>query len=304
MSPNGTPAAAPASTVLLLALLVAAAAPASDTPPAAGTALAALVQGDCAVRAAAGGPAVPLRLLDSVAPGGRVETGRDGRLVVVFLTGERFEMGPLSSARVGTKSLDETKGTVRPLVPVSAKVALAPLASPLDASRRAGAVRVRGDERPAMYPADGATLATGDAVLRFGAVPGAERYAVAVEDEAGNTVFSVQTGATRVALPAAVLKEGATFFWRVRARGPGLSGTGREERFATLGPGDVRRWEEARANLAPSDPSLRALLAATASSLGLRRESCLAARPPAGAAPDVLWSELGCDGLEPFLAPE
>ncbi|MFN7987366.1 MAG: hypothetical protein U0529_07840 [Thermoanaerobaculia bacterium] len=304
MSPNRFRSLVPAPTFLLLAVLATAAAPASDAPPATGAALAALVQGECAVRAAAGAPAVPLRLLDSLAAGGRVETGHDARLVVVFLTGERFELGPLSSGRVGTKGLDETKGTVLTLAPVSARVALAPLATPLDASRRAGAVRVRGEERPAMYPADGATLAPGDAVLRFGAVPGAEKYAVAVEDEAGNTVFSAQTGATRVVLPPAVLKEGATYFWRVRARGPGLSGTGREERFATLGPGDVRRWDEARANLAPTDPSLRSLLAATASSLGLRREACLAARPAAGAAPDALWNDLGCDGLGPFLGAE
>ena len=155
-----------------------------------------------------------------------------------------------------------------------------------------------------MYPADGAVLAGSDAVLRFAAVPGAERYAVAVEDEAGNTVFSAQTGATRVALPSAVLREGATYFWRVRARGPGLSGTGREERFATLGASEARRWDEARASLPASDPSLRALLAATASSLGLRREACLASRPETGASPAPPWATLSCESLGPLLEPD
>lgn len=282
------------------------AAPAAIAGPQPGqhVALAALVSGDCTVRAGSGAPAATLRLLDGIPGGARIETGHDARLVVVFLTGERFELAPGSSATVGTSVLERVTGTVRPLAPVSSHVALAPLAAPLDVSLRAGAVRVRGEERPSMYPSDGAALAAKDAVLRFGPVPGAERYAVAVEDEAGNTVFSAQTGATRVALPPAVLREGATYFWRVRARGPGLSGTGREERFASLTAEETRRWDEARANLSTSDPSLRALLAATAASVGLRREACLAARPAETSAPDAAWTILGCEALSPFLAAE
>jgi hypothetical protein len=274
-----------------------------DAPPGADAALAALVAGDCTIRTNAAAAAVPLRLLDRIPARSRVETGRDARLVVVFLTGERFELGPGSSASVGTAALDETRGSVRTLAPVSPRVSLAPLAASFDVSRRAGAVRVRGEERPSMYPSESASLAAKEAVLRFIPVPGAERYAVAVEDEAGNTVFSVQTGATHVALPQAVLKEGAAYFWRVRARGPGLSGTGREERFVTLSTDETRRWEEARANLSPGDASLRTLLAATASSLGLRREACLAAEPSEGVPGDAWTSGLGCELLAPFLSP-
>lgn len=272
---------------------------ATGTPPA----LAALVEGECTLRPGAEAAATPLGLLDPIAAGSLVETGRNARLVVVFLTGERFELGPGSSAVVAGSALGQTRGTVRALERVSPRVALAPLAAPRDASPRAGAVRVRGDESLAMYPAAGATLDPADAVLRFAAVPGAEKYAVAVEDEAGNTVFSAQTGATSVDLPREVLREGAVYFWRVRPRGPGLSGTAREERFATLSPDEARRWAVARADLSAADPGLRNLLAATASSLGLRREACLAARA-AGAAPaEGAVARFGCESLAPFLSP-
>jgi hypothetical protein len=274
--------------------------PANLTPPA----LAALVAGECTLRPGAGAAAAPLRLLDQIPAGGLVETGLNARLVVVFLTGERFELGPGSSAVVAGSALGQTRGTVRALEPVSPRVALAPLAAPRDASPRAGAVRVRGDESLAMYPAGGAAVDPGEAVLRFAAVPAAEKYAVAVEDEAGNTVFSAQTGATRVALPREVLREGAVYFWRVRPRGPGLSGTAREERFATLSPDEARRWAVARADLSAADPGLQNLLAATASSLGLRREACLAARSAGGAAAEGAGAPFDCEDLAPFLSPE
>lgn len=277
---------------------------AAVAPPAAGddVALAALVSGPCRTRRTATEQASPVGLLDRFPSGAVVETGDAARLVVVYLTGERFELGPSSSAAVGPAALEARSGAVRRLAPVPSRVALAPLSAGVDASRRAGAVRVRTAEGLPMYPSAGAAVTTAEAVLRFVAVPGAERYSVAVEDEAGNTVFSAQTGATRVVLPKDVLREGAVYFWRVRARGPGLLGTGREERFATLPADDARRWEEARAALSAGDESLRALLGATASSLGLRREACLAARPPGGAPDEALASRLGCDALAPFLA--
>jgi len=263
-------------------------------------ALAALVEGDCSVLLPSAKDPVPLRLLDRIPPASVLETGRLSRLVVVYLTGARFELGPASAAVVEGTSPRTTHGVVRPLPPVSPTVALAPLAASLEVSRKAGAVRVRGDGAFSMYPSESAALAARDAVLRFSPVPGAERYAVAVEDEAGNTVFSAQTAATRVAIPQAVLREGTTYFWRVRARGPGLSGIGREERFVTLSPEEARRWDEARAGLAAADPSLRSLLAAAAASLGLRREACLASPPPGSA-----WATgLGCETLAPFLGDE
>lgn len=279
---------------------LAGAGPAKETPPA----LAALVDGDCTVRAAGASAATPLRLLDPIAAGSLVEAGRDARLVVVFLSGERFELGPGSSAVVAGAALGETRGSVRPLERVSPRVALAPLAVPHASSPRAGAVRVRGDESLAMYPSGGAALDPADAVLRFAVVPGAEKYALAVEDEAGNTVFSAQTGATRVALPREVLREGAVYFWRVRPRGPGLSGTAREERFVSLSADGARRWAVARADLSAADPALRNLLAATASSLGLRREACLAALAAGGSAPGGADARFGCEDLAPFLSPE
>jgi hypothetical protein len=293
------------ATLVALLLPVASAAPAgaADATKGGDVALVALASGTCTARATATAPAVPLRLLDRVRPGTRLETNPDGRLVIVFLTGERFEIGPGSSATVGPAGLGETRGTVSPLSPVSPHVTLTPLAAPAEVSRRAGAVRVRGEDRLAMYPSESAALVTKDAVLRFSPVPGAERYAIAVEDEAGNTVFSAQTAATQVALPPAILRDGSTYFWRVRARGPGLSGTGREERFVTLSADEQRTWEEARENLVPSDPSLGNLLAATAFSLGLRREACLAARAAGGASRGALDESLGCESLGPFLSP-
>ena len=208
------------------------------------------------------------------------------------------------ATEAGGAAIVETRGTVRALERVSPRVAHAPRAVPGDASARAGAVRVRGDESLAMYPAGGAAVDPADAVLRFAAVPGSEKYAVAVEDEAGNTVYSAQTGATRVSLPREVLREGAVHFWRVRPRGPGLSGTAREERFVTLSADEARRWAAARADLPASDPGLRNLLSATASSLGLRREACLFARPAAGAADEGSRTPLDCESLAPFLSAE
>lgn len=287
---------------LLCPVAFSAAAGADEETKGGDVALVALASGTCTTRATATAPAVPLRLLDRVRAGARLETNGDGRLVIVFLTGKRFEIGPGSSATVGPADLGETRGRVSPLSPVSPNVTLAPLAAPTEVSRRAGAVRVRGEDRLAMYPSESAALITKDAVLRFSPVPGAERYSVAVEDEAGNTVFSAQTAATQVALPPAILRDGSAYFWRVRARGPGLSGTGREERFVTLSADEQRRWDEARENLVPSDPSLNTLLAATAFSLGLRREACLAARSAGGATPGTLDESLGCEALGPFLA--
>ena len=292
------------SFALAAALCVAPSAAAAETARGETLALAALVEGDCSVRLPSATDPVPLRLLDRIPRASLLETGRESRLVVVYLTGARFEVGPDSAAVVEDAAPRTTRGETRPLAPVSPKVALAPLAASLEGSRRAGAVRVRGDGAFSMYPSESAALAARDAVLRFSPVPGAERYAVAVEDEATNTVFSAQTAATRVALPQAVLREGATYFWRVRARGPGLSGIGREERFVTLSPADARRWDEARAGLSAADPSLGSLLAAAASSLGLRREACLAAASAGGSAGSAWAASLRCEALAPFLGGE
>lgn len=290
----------PAILAVLLPFRAPAAPPAGEgRSPGAPRALVALVEGTCTARAPGATSAAALRLLDPISGGSRVETGRGARLVVVFLTGERFELGPESSAAVADAELAGARGTVRPLARVSPRVALAPLAAPGDASPRAGAVRVRGGEDLAMYPAGGAAVDAADAVLRFSPVPGAEKYAVAVEDEAGNTVFSAQTGATKVALPREVLGEGAAYFWRVRPRGHGLSGTAREERFVTLAAEERLLWEAARASLPEDQPDLRNLLAATAIRLGLGREACLLSASPAGPAPGF-----GCEALARFLDRE
>jgi hypothetical protein len=106
-------------------------------------------------------------------------------------------------------------------------------------------------------------------------VDGYEKYRVALEDETGHTVFSVETPSTTVQIPRYVLRPSTSYYWRVRtldrAR-PALRGAAV---FSTLSKDNVRRRAAFKSHLeVTGDSSLLGLMAELDRSLGLRQEAC------------------------------
>jgi putative zinc finger protein len=55
--------------------------------------------------------------------------------------------------------------------------------------------------------------------LRWGSVPGADRYRVTLFDEAGRVLYEAEVGDTAAALPdSLILRSGARYLWKVEAR--------------------------------------------------------------------------------------
>jgi hypothetical protein len=103
-----------------------------------------------------------------------------------------------------------------------------------------------------------------------------EKYRVVVDDEWGNSVFSVETNASRVAISPGILKPGFTYYWSVRTLEKTRPSTVSEADFTTLPAEKAKTRNEYRSEVDEFQDASRLLLFAQMDMvLGLRHEACL-----------------------------
>jgi hypothetical protein len=219
-----------------------------------------------------------LELFQRLRPGSAVEVARDSTMVLALFTGDRFEFGAQSAATVARTGLDRRKGPIRELPPVPAMIEIAPLASEGNPGARMAGTRIRGTGRQSignLYPAGGDAVRLESAAVRFDPVPGYERYRVVVENDRGNVVFSTETAATAVPIPAAALAAASTYYWSVRTLDTSRPVVQADALFRTLSDDDATRRAAFKKHVdAAGDVVSHALLAEFDRWLGLRQEAC------------------------------
>jgi len=216
----------------------------------------------------------PAHAFDWLSAGSQVKTARGARLVVAFRSGRRYELGQLSSAALAAGGLTRTTGSVRELAKFPPMPTVAPIAGQLQASSRLAAIRVRG-ARPvsSLYPRDGATVLADTPVLRFAPLDGVASYQVDLADASGRIVWHTETAAAEVAVPAGVVKPGASYLWSVRAEVDEGGGPRGSAGFVALSAELASQRAAFRAAVTGSSPDSLVLLAGVDSSLGLLAEA-------------------------------
>jgi len=219
--------------------------------------------------AAPGADVRPLRLFDRLPAGTTVEVARSSRLALAFANGLRYELGERSRVTLGPRDLASRTGPVRALSRVPPLPCLSPIATKDRPGPRAGAVRIRGERIPGLYPRRGATALVEATVLRFSPVAGARGYRIEVQDVQGLTVFRADTESPPVKVPAGTLHPGLGYLWTVRTLDrPGAVARGEAE-LVTLSEKAAQARDEARRILAAEGPGSLPLLAEIDRSLGL-----------------------------------
>jgi hypothetical protein len=213
----------PALGLLLLAPMLA--------PPAAGAphepvALVYEIRGE-ALRIAPGRSPRPLRLYDHLPARTTLEVATRSGLTLAFATGKRYEISGPARVILGKGDLTDRSGGVRTLPTVPPFPRLAAIAEDDRPGPKAGAIRIRGEGIPGLYPHRGATVLPGEILLRFLPVTGAERYRVEVYDDQGRTLFAAETPSSPVAVPAGTLQAGLNYHWTVRTLKPARSSSSR-----------------------------------------------------------------------------
>jgi hypothetical protein len=218
----------------------------------------------------AGGP-TPLRLFDKLAEGCLLETRAASGVQLVFAGGGRFALRASSRARIGRAEPERQSGTLTTLARVPAGLKISPIAPDDEPGDRFPTTVIRAQPMTGVYPRGAVTLAAEEAILRFDPVPGTEKYHLVVtERRSGNPVFALDTGETRVAVPASVLKPGTDYGWSVATVlriGPKAEGKGG---FKTYSPEAERARAALDATLA-REPEADALLLKVAVDLDLGR---------------------------------
>lgn len=212
-----------------------------------------------------------LALFDWLPAGSTVSTLEGARLVLIFSNGARWEMGGKSQSRIEKSGLTGPKGDVRKLEPVP----MIPAMTQVRAAGKPGAFTVRGGETDAftaLSPGEGESVLAEDAGLRFQPPPPAGRFRVEIEDESGNSIFSVETLKTEVRVSPGILKPGLLYFWRVRTLDGPKPAVSAETSFRTVpeNHATIRAALKAESDKNP-DPALRSLLTEMDRWLGLKR---------------------------------
>jgi hypothetical protein len=202
----------------------------------------------------------------------RVEVGPDSTLLLAFVNGSRYELGPGARASLSSEGLLRApSGPVRPLESVPPLPRLTPLAE--RPPSRAGALRIRGARIEGLYPHQDASALPDQAVLSFQPLPGSTGYKVQVEDESGNAVFSAETQTASILVSPGVLRPGSRYHWTVRSLGSRAAGRGDAD-FETAGADTLAAREALRRSLQDvGDAASLALLAEVDASLGLLKEA-------------------------------
>lgn len=251
------------------------------SPPAA--ALISELSGGASI-ATAGRARVAARRFDTLTPGQTLEMSSSGRGVLILADGRRFELGPRARATVGER-LTDTSGPISELPDLPTLPRLAPLGESRPKGPP-GAVRLRGARITGMRPYH-AVVATETVTLRFDAVAGASRFAIEIDDRAGQRILRVETTSTELAVPAGTLEPGRNYFWSVETLDKvGATARGRS-RFSTIAPEDVRRRDALRRALALDDGAAAvALLAEVDRRLALYPDALEGFRAAQAVSPD------------------
>lgn len=223
--------------------------------------------------AAPGAAPRPLRLYDRVAAGTILTAGPGARLALAYVTGKRYEISGPARATFGKGDLAERSGGVRPLPTVPPLPPLAPIAEEDRPGAKAGAVRIRTQTIPGLYPDHGAAALAEATTLHFQPLAGAGQYRIEVQDDQGRTIFQTDAASPPVRVPAGALAPGRRYQWTVRTlERPGPVARGEAE-IVTLAEGAARKREATRKVLAAEGPGSLALLAWIDRSLGLLLEA-------------------------------
>ena len=215
-----------------------------------------------------------LHLCDRLPPGTIVEVSRGSRLALAFVNGLRYELGERSRVTIGKKDLSSRTGLVRALRTVSPLPLLSPIAAKDRPGPRAGAVRIRTETVRGLHPDRGTVSLASATRLRFDPLPPAPKYHVQIVDQAGETLFAIDTRTGEATVPPGVLAPGRVYRWTVETRDrPGAVARG-EATLVTLDASrarareELRRWVQRSGNMDD-----RLLLAAVDQALGLSEKS-------------------------------
>jgi hypothetical protein len=232
-----------------------------------------------------------------MAIGATLAVGPGSRAEIVLAGGQRFELGPKARATIAATQLASASGPITKLPPLPAL----PRIAALDESRPKGppgGVRLRAAAISGLRPFHTVTLAD-RTTIRFNPVDGASRYAVEIENHAGQRIFVAESTTAGVVVPAGVLEPGATYYWTVQTLDRiGAAARGASE-FRTLSAADAQARQTLRRSLetgaAPEDV---ALLAEIDRRLGLYQDALDGFRAALAARPDDLVIQQAVRRLE------
>jgi hypothetical protein len=239
----------------------------------------------------------PLSPFDWLAPATRLELAPAATLQLLLLDGRRFELrGPVSARLRGdgvellaVPRRSPLAGPALRALPATAAPDVLAIAAEERPAPRLGAIRLRNGGIRNLLPHEETTTLAEATVLSFTPAAGGARYVVSVLDPAGRTVFTVETGDHRLALPAAALRPGTTYLWRVVTVGRAGATLRGEAEFRTLGQRTVRARERLRRALlarpGSGDAAARLALAEVDRRLGLVNEAAEGAAAAAAMAP-------------------
>jgi len=210
---------------------------------------------------------------DWLKPHTLIETDRAGRVLVVLVSGARYEVGERSRATLETGTIRTVAGSVRRLPGLAEIPKLAAIAdSPSTA--RGGVVRIRGPKLRHCYPAANAAILSGPSIFSFEPIGDVTTYVIEIENDEGTVIHRAQSSGAPVTVPAGVLKPGAIYYWEVRGVVPEGEGPRCGAQFSVLPVEDETRRAALKAAVRNvGDTDSLALLGEIDRRLGLLREA-------------------------------
>jgi hypothetical protein len=203
-----------------------------------------------------------IHLFDWLGEGTTLEVGKQSRAIVILSNGLRCAFG------AGSKAVVAAELPALPPIPKPSAIAT-------ESASTSGAGRIRGAEViQQLYPRAGMAVLADKVMLRFSGIPEATSYRLAIDDSAGNHLWSATTESTEVWIPTGVLKAGERYAWQVRAMRSGVLIALGVAEFSTLPAEEaLKRTAFANALSAAGDPASVAVLAGVDLRLGLIREA-------------------------------
>ena len=250
------------------------------------------IEGKAAVKSPSDAKLNELQLFDRLQTGTEIETASKSNVIITFFTGTQYEINELTKVTIEQNEIKSSKGSFKKLKAISAMPKIAPIAKDENPGKRAAAIRIRSGYAEGMdllnpYPRNGATVLANSAILSFKRVEGIIKYKVEVEDELGNSIFSVITASNEIAISPQIFKDGSPYYWRVRTLDPQKPSVHAEAMFETVNAENarLRTLLQQKVEKEP-DISLFMLLAEVDHNLGLIKESCAELKAAIAQSPD------------------